>query len=102
MTSAELAPAYDKRQDLLATLATILPPESLLWQREQTTPFECDGLAAFRQPPLAVALPETEDQVRRVLQACHNLGVPIVARGAGTGLAGGAMPCADGIVLSLS
>ena len=102
MTAAELAPAYDKRQDLLAALAAILSPESLLSQREQTAPFECDGLAAFRQPPLAVALPETEDQVRRVLQACHDLGVPLVARGAGTGLSGGAMPCADGIVLSLS
>jgi glycolate oxidase len=102
MTAAELAPAYDKRQDLLAALAAVVPRESLLSQPEQTTPFECDGLAAFRQPPLAVALPETEDQVRRILRVCHDLQIPLVARGAGTGLSGGAMPCADGIVLSLA
>jgi glycolate oxidase len=102
MTAVELAPANDKRQDLLAALAAIVPPESLLSQREQTTPFECDGLAAFRQPPLAVVLPETEDEVRRILRVCHELRVPLVARGAGTGLSGGAMPCADGIVLSLT
>jgi glycolate oxidase len=102
MTAVELAPAHDKRRDLLAALAAIVPPESLLWQREQTTPFECDGLAAFRQPPLAVVLPETEDEVRRILRVCHELRVPLVARGAGTGLSGGAMPCADGIVLSLA
>jgi len=102
MTAVELAPARDKRQDLLTALAAIVPPESLLANAEQTAPFECDGLAAFRQPPLAVVLPDTEEQVRRVLQVCHELGVPLVARGAGTGLSGGAMPCADGIVLSLS
>ncbi len=102
MTAVELAPAHDKRGELLAALATIVPPESLLSQPEQTTPFECDGLAAFRQPPLAVVLPETEDQVRRILRVCHDLQVPLVARGAGTGLSGGAMPCADGIVLSLA
>jgi glycolate oxidase len=102
MTAAELAPAPDKRRNLLAALAAIVPPESLLSQREQTTPFECDGLAAFRQPPLAVVLPETQDEVRRILRVCHELRVPLVARGAGTGLSGGAMPCADGIVLSLA
>ncbi len=102
MTAVELAAAHDKRQDLLAALAAIVPPESLLSNSEQTAPFECDGLAAFRQPPLAVVLPETEDQVRRILRVCHQLRVPLVARGAGTGLSGGAMPCAEGIVLSLS
>jgi len=102
MTAVEPAPARDKRQDLLAALAAIVPPESLLANPEQTAPFECDGLAAFRQPPLAVVLPDTEEQVRRVLRVCHDLHVPLVARGAGTGLSGGAMPCADGIVLSLA
>src|SRR5512143_3060847 len=94
------APVRDRRQDLLAALAAILPPDSLLSQPEQTVPFECDGLAAFRQPPFAVVLPATEDQVRAVLRVCHDLQVPLVARGAGTGLSGGAMPCANGIVLS--
>ncbi|HZX89242.1 MAG TPA: FAD-linked oxidase C-terminal domain-containing protein [Rudaea sp.] len=102
MTAVELAPAHDKRQDLLAALAAIVPPESLLANPEQTAPFECDGLAAFRQTPVAVVLPETQDEVRRILRVCHQLRVPLVARGAGTGLSGGAMPCADGIVLSLT
>ena len=95
-------PALNRRQDLLAALGAILPADCVLSQPEQTVPFECDGLAAFRQPPLAVVLPATEDQVRAVLRVCHDLQVPLVARGAGTGLSGGAMPCAYGIVLSLA
>jgi glycolate oxidase len=87
---------------IVTRLSALLPPESLLWQAEQTVPFECDGLAAFRQKPLAVALPQTEDQVREILRACHDLKTPVVARGAGTGLSGGAMPCADGLLLSLA
>jgi glycolate oxidase len=73
-----------------------------LWNREDTTPYECDGLTAYRQRPLVVALPETEEQVRAVLQTCHRLEVPVVARGAGTGLSGGAMPHALGVTLSLA
>jgi glycolate oxidase len=87
---------------IASRLAGLLPPESLLWQAEQTVPFECDGLAAFRQKPLAVALPQTEGEVREILRACHELKTPVVARGAGTGLSGGAMPCADGLLLSLA
>jgi glycolate oxidase len=91
-----------KHADLLSALGGIVPPASLLSQREQTVPFECDALVVVRQPPLAVVLPETEDQVREVLRVCHDLRIPVVARGAGTGLSGGAMPCADGVVLSLA
>ncbi len=87
---------------IVARMSSLLPPESLLWRAEQTVPFECDGLAAFRQKPLAVALPQTEEQVREILRACTELKVPVVARGAGTGLSGGAMPCADGLLLSLA
>ena len=65
-------------------------------------PYECDGLTAYRQRPLVVALPETEAQVAAVLKACHALNVPVVARGAGTGLSGGAMPHAMGVTLSLA
>ena len=86
----------------LDALRRLLPSDCLLSQREQTAAFECDGLAAFRQIPLAVALPHDEEQVREVLRTCHRLKIPVVARGAGTGLSGGAMPCADGIVLSLA
>jgi glycolate oxidase len=79
-----------------------LPAHALLWQNEDTTPFECDGLTAYRQRPLVVALPETLKQVQAVLRTCHALGVPVVARGAGTGLSGGAMPHQLGVTLSLA
>ena len=79
-----------------------MPAHALLWQSEDTTPFECDGLTAYRQRPLAVALPETLDQVQAVLRICHDLNVPVVARGAGTGLSGGAMPHRLGVTLSLT
>ena len=91
-----------RRQEAVAALAAVLPPHALLWRREDTTPYECDGLTAYRQPPLLVALPETEAQVAAVLRACHALRLPVVARGAGTGLSGGAMPHAMGVVLGLA
>ncbi|MDU7586274.1 MAG: FAD-linked oxidase C-terminal domain-containing protein, partial [Acidovorax sp.] len=75
---------------------------ALLWQPEDTTPYECDGLTAYRQRPLVVCLPETEGEVQAVLKTCHRLGVPVVARGAGTGLSGGAMPHTMGVTLSLA
>jgi glycolate oxidase len=74
----------------------------MLWQDEDTTPYECDGLTAYRQRPLLVALPETYEQVQAVLRTCHALDVPVVARGAGTGLSGGAMPHKLGVTLSLA
>ena len=87
---------------VIAELSAVLPAHALLWQREDTVPYECDGLTAYRQLPLAVALPENERQVAAVLQACHRLQVPVVARGAGTGLSGGALPHALGVTLSLA
>jgi glycolate oxidase len=87
---------------LVDTLRALLPAHALLWRNEDTTPYECDGLTAYRERPLAVALPETEEQVAAILAACHRLGVPVVARGAGTGLSGGAMPHANGLTLSLA
>ena len=90
------------RGRLIAALAGLLPAHCLLSSREDLLPYECDGLAAYRQVPLAVVLPETEEQVVDVLKACHARGVPVVARGAGTGLSGGALPHGDGVVLSLA
>jgi len=92
----------ERQQQVVHALAPLLPQGALLWTAEDTTPYECDGLTAYRQRPLAVALPETESQVQAVLQACHALGAPVVARGAGTGLSGGAMPNALGVTLSLA
>jgi glycolate oxidase len=91
-----------RRAAVIAALAPLLPKHALLHQSEQTTPYECDGLTAYRQRPLAVALPESEAQVAAVLKACHALGVPVVARGAGTGLSGGAMPHELGVTLALA
>jgi len=87
---------------VVQALQTLIPAHALLWQPEDTVPYECDGLTAYRERPLVVALPETEDQVAAILRACHALAVPVVARGAGTGLSGGAMPHALGVVLSLA
>ncbi|MBX3621437.1 MAG: FAD-binding protein [Rhizobacter sp.] len=91
-----------RQSQVVAELAAVLPPHALLWQAEDTVPYECDGLTAYREQPLAVALPETEEQVAAVLRTCHRLEVPVVARGAGTGLSGGAMPHRLGVTLSLA
>ncbi len=91
------------RQDfIVGLLKPILSEDSLLWDPEDTIPYECDGLAAYRQMPLAVALPHTEAQVIEILKICHLHQIPVVPRGAGTGLSGGAMPIAEGLVLSLA
>jgi glycolate oxidase len=92
----------ERQSQVVAALSPLLPREALLWSAEETTPYECDGLTAYRQRPLVVALPEDEAQVQAVLRACHELRVPVVARGAGTGLSGGAMPHAEGVTLSLA
>jgi glycolate oxidase len=91
-----------RQAEVVDALSQVLPAHALLWHREDTTPYECDGLTAYRELPLAVALPETEDQVAAVLRTCHRLQVPVVARGAGTGLSGGALPHRLGVTLSLA
>ncbi|MDH5339280.1 MAG: FAD-binding protein [Rubrivivax sp.] len=91
-----------RQRDVVAALQAVLPAHALLWHAEDTTPYECDGLTAYRERPLSVALPETEAQVAAVLKVCHALKVPVVARGAGTGLSGGALPHALGVTLSLA
>ncbi|RDI28505.1 glycolate oxidase [Pseudacidovorax intermedius] len=92
----------ERQAQVVRALGALLPAHALLWHDEDTTPYECDGLTAYRQRPLVVALPENEAQVQAVLRTCHGLGVPVVARGAGTGLSGGAMPHAEGVTLSLA
>ena len=91
-----------RQTQVVSALATVVPAHALLWQREDTVPYECDGLTAYRELPLVVVLPETEAQVAGVLRACHALQVPVVARGAGTGLSGGALPHRLGVTLSLA
>ncbi|PWB39327.1 MAG: FAD-binding oxidoreductase [Rhodocyclales bacterium] len=95
LTEAEIA-------RLVAGLRRILATDSLLVEQEDLVPYECDGLTAYRQLPLLVALPTREEQVVAVLKLCYELRVPVVARGAGTGLSGGATPVRHGVVLSLA
>ncbi|MBZ0070976.1 MAG: FAD-binding protein [Gammaproteobacteria bacterium] len=95
----------DRRQQqrtLADALCAILPATAVLASDEALRPYECDGLSAYRELPLAVVLPETIGQVQAVLRLCHARRIPVVARGAGTGLSGGALPHADGLVLSLA
>ncbi len=88
--------------DLVTDLRTFLPLEAVLYESEDLKAYECDGLSAYRQMPMIVVLPRTEDEVIRILRICHTSKTPVVARGAGTGLSGGALPHATGILLSLT
>ena len=87
---------------IVQALRAILPAHCVLNREEDTRPYECDGLSLYRSVPIAVVLPETEAQVQAVLKTCKKLNVPVVARGAGTGLSGGAMPHAQGVLLGLA
>jgi glycolate oxidase len=90
----------ERQQQVATALRAILPENSVLWEAEDTRPYECDGLTAWRQLPMIVTLPESEAQVLAILNLCRAMAVPIVPRGAGTGLSGGALPLADGVVIS--
>jgi glycolate oxidase len=92
-----------KRQtEVVTALMKALPHEAILFRQEDTAPFECDALTAYRNSPMVVVLPDSEAQVAAILRICHRMGVPVVARGAGTGLSGGATPHHTGVVLSLA
>ncbi len=102
-TTAKAAPVDFQRQQAVArALRTILPEAAILFAKEDVKPYECDGLSAYRQIPMVVALPENEHQVQRIIRMCHEMRVPVVARGAGTGLSGGALPLGNGVLLSLA
>jgi len=91
-----------RQREVAKALRAFLPERAVLREEEDTRPYECDGLTAYRQVPMVVALPETEEQVQRVLQTCTAMGVPVVPRGAGTGLSGGALPPGNGVLLSMA
>jgi glycolate oxidase len=100
--SAEAARLTARQAEVAEALSRVLGPSALLVRREDTAPYECDGLTAFKALPLAVLLPEDEGQLAALLKVCHRLKVPVVARGAGTGLSGGALPHRLGVTLSLA
>jgi glycolate oxidase len=89
-----------RRRQVAQALLAVLPERCILLDPEDTRPYECDGLAAYRQLPMIVTLPDSEAQVLAILRVCRELQVPVVPRGAGTGLSGGAQPLADGVVVS--
>jgi len=93
---------FIRQAEVAGRLKQLLSADAVLHAEEDTRSYECDGLTAYRQLPMVVALPANEEQVRQVLAACHELKVPVVARGAGTGLSGGALPMGDGVLLSLA
>ncbi|MCY1500732.1 putative FAD-linked oxidoreductase [compost metagenome] len=103
---------YDERLDgvlprvdkaaLLIELRAALPDLEILHEAEDLHPYECDGLSAYRTTPMLVVLPERVEQVETLLKLCHRLQVPVVARGAGTGLSGGALPLEQGILLVMA
>jgi glycolate oxidase len=94
--------SVERQAQVARALREFLPARAVLWEEEDTRPYECDGLTAYRQLPMVVALPETEEQVRRILETCSSMKVPVVPRGAGTGLSGGALPSGDGVLLSMA
>jgi glycolate oxidase len=90
-----------RKDAIAAALRAIVPGEGVIVNEDELRPYESDGLTAYRQAPLIVVLPETTEQVSRILRYCHDNGVKVVPRGAGTSLSGGALPLQDGIVLGL-
>jgi glycolate oxidase len=92
----------ERQRAVCSALRRFLPEDAVLFAREDVTPYECDGLSAYRQMPMVVALPENEQQVCDILETCHAMRVPVVARGAGTGLSGGALPLGNGVLLAMS
>ena len=87
---------------IINSLKKIVSKKNVLHERCELVPYECDGLTAYRKLPLAVVLPDTIEQVQAIMRFCKEYKVPVVSRGAGTGLSGGALPCEDGIILSLA
>ena len=91
-----------RRDRILAQLAAVLPADALIADPAETRAYECDALTAYRCPPMAAVLPRTTDEVAAVLRICHQERVPVVPRGSGTSLAGGALPTADCVLLGIA
>ena len=91
-----------RKPEIVARLRDLLPDDAVIWDEAETRAYECDALTAYRCPPLAVVLPATTEEVSAVLAACHDMGVPVVPRGSGTSLAGGALPTADCVILGVA
>ena len=91
-----------RKAQIVARLSAALPKDAVIHDPAETRAYECDGLTAYRCPPLCVVLPDSTEEVSAVLKICHDEGVPVVPRGAGTSLAGGALPTADSVILGVA
>lgn len=91
-----------QKTELALRLAAVLPDDALVQDPAETRAYECDALTAYKCPPMLVVLPRTTKEVSDVLRICHAAGVPVVPRGAGTSLAGGALPTADCVILGVA
>src|SRR5215469_12789621 len=92
----------ERRDRIVAALRAIVPGEGVIATELEMRPYETDGLTAYRQPPMVVVLPNTTEEVRKVLKFCHAGGIKVVPRGAGTSLSGGALPAADAVLLGMA
>ncbi|WGH79583.1 FAD-linked oxidase C-terminal domain-containing protein [Jannaschia ovalis] len=92
----------DRKAELVSRLLTVLPEDAVIHAEAETRAYECDALTAYRCPPLAAVLPRSTEEVSKVLAICHDMGVPVVPRGSGTSLAGGALPTADSVILGVA
>ena len=102
MNIAAVGIDFIRQAEVVSRLLRFLPADAVLHSGEDTRSYECDGLSAYRQLPMVVALPRDEAEVQQVLRLCSEIKVPVVARGAGTGLSGGALPLGNGVLLSLA
>ena len=91
-----------KKSQIVARLQAVLPDGAVISDVAEVKAYECDALSAYRCPPLCAVLPADTDQVSAVLKICHEMGVPVVPRGSGTSLAGGALPTADSVILGVA
>lgn len=96
------AEILDRKARIVARLQTVLPPDAVIHDEAETRAYECDALTAYKCPPLCAVLPSTTEEVSEVLKICHDEGVPVVPRGSGTSLAGGALPTADSVILGVA
>jgi glycolate oxidase len=91
-----------RKAGIVALLQSVLPADAVIHEDRQVKAYECDALTAYRCPPLCVVLPSTTEEVSAVMKLCHEQGVPVVPRGSGTSLAGGALPTADSVILGVA
>lgn len=91
-----------KKPELVARLLQVLPKDAVIHEETETRAYECDALTAYRCPPLCAVLPGSTEEVAAVLKICHEMSVPVVPRGSGTSLAGGALPTADSVILGVA